>query len=74
MNQAVKAMILANGYLKEEGVHIGCIPEFVDVEIDDKVRTAIKLVIEPMQVVSKQILEEKTDIMEVNPEEPLPEI
>jgi stage V sporulation protein S len=74
VNQAVKAMILANGYLKEEGVHIGCIPEFVDVEIDDKVRTAIKLVIEPMQVVSKQILEEKTDIMEVNPEEPLPEI
>ena len=74
VNQAVKAMILANGYLIEEGVHIGCIPEFVDVEIDDKVRTAIKLVIEPMQVVSKQILEEKTDIMEVNPEEPLPEI
>jgi stage V sporulation protein S len=74
VNQAVKAMILANGYLKEEGVHIGCIPEFVDVEIDDKVRTAIKLVIEPMQVVSKQILEEKTDLMEVNPEEPLPEI
>ena len=74
VNQAVKAMILANGYLKEEGVHIGCIPEFVDVEIDDKVRTAIKLVIEPMQVVSKQILEEKSDIMEVNPEEPLPEI
>jgi stage V sporulation protein SpoVS len=26
------------------------VPEFVDVEIDDKVRTAIKLVIEPFPV------------------------
>jgi stage V sporulation protein S len=24
-----------------------CVPEFVDVEIEDKVRTAIKLVVEP---------------------------
>jgi stage V sporulation protein SpoVS len=24
-----------------------CVPEFVDVEIEDKVRTAIKLVIDP---------------------------
>jgi stage V sporulation protein S len=47
VNQAVKAMVLASGYLKEEGIYIAAIPEFVDVEIDGKVRTAIKLVIEP---------------------------
>lgn len=47
VNQAVKAMVLAKGYLEEEGVHIFAAPEFVDVEIDGKVRTAIKLVIEP---------------------------
>jgi stage V sporulation protein S len=46
INQAVKALILATGYLKEDGINICCIPEFVDVEIDEKVRTAVKLVIE----------------------------
>ncbi|MCJ7625480.1 MAG: stage V sporulation protein S [Anaerolineaceae bacterium] len=48
VNQAVKAIILAKRYLDEEGISIGAIPEFVDVEIDGKIRTAIKLVIEPI--------------------------
>jgi stage V sporulation protein S len=47
VNQAVKAMVLAKGYLKEDGYDIYCVPEFVDVEIDGKVRTAIKFIIEP---------------------------
>lgn len=47
VNQAVKALILAVAYLKDDGINIVCIPEFVDVAMDDKVRTAIKLVIEP---------------------------
>jgi len=47
VNQAVKAMILAKGYLINDGIDIICIPEFVDVEIDGKVRTAIKLIITP---------------------------
>lgn len=47
VNQSVKAIVLAKSYLAEEGFHICCIPEFVDVEIDGKVRTAIKLVVEP---------------------------
>jgi stage V sporulation protein S len=47
VNQAMKALILATGYLKNDGIHVSCIPEFADVTIDDKVRTAIKLVIEP---------------------------
>ena len=46
VNQAVKALILATGYLREEGIHVYCVPEFADVTIEDKVRTAIKLVIE----------------------------
>ncbi|NTV35795.1 MAG: stage V sporulation protein S, partial [Anaerolineaceae bacterium] len=41
VNQAVKAMVLAKGYLAEDGIVVVCIPEFVDVEIDGKVRTAI---------------------------------
>jgi stage V sporulation protein S len=47
VNQAIKAAALATSYLKNDGIDIVCIPEFVDVEIEDKVRTAIKLVIEP---------------------------
>jgi stage V sporulation protein S len=47
VNQAIKAMVLAKGYLAEEGIFICCIPEFVDVEIEDQVRTAIKIIVEP---------------------------
>jgi stage V sporulation protein S len=47
VNQAIKAVALATSYLKNDGIDIVCIPEFVDVEIEDKVRTAIKMVIEP---------------------------
>ena len=46
VNQAVKALVLAKGYLEEDGITIVCMPEFVDVEIEGKVRTAIKIVIE----------------------------
>jgi len=47
VNQAVKALVLAKGYLAEDGIDIACVPEFVDVEIEDKVRTAIKLAVDP---------------------------
>ena len=47
VNQAIKALVLATGYLKNDGINITCVPEFADVTIEDKVRTAIKLVIEP---------------------------
>ncbi len=48
VNQAVKAIILAKRYLDEDGISIATIPEFVDVDIDGKVRTAVKLVVEPI--------------------------
>jgi stage V sporulation protein S len=47
VNQAVKALVLAKGYLSEDGIPIVCIPEFVDVDIDGKIRTAVKIVVEP---------------------------
>jgi len=46
INQAVKALALARNYLAEDGYNVVCIPEFVDVEIDQKVRTAIKFIVE----------------------------
>jgi stage V sporulation protein S len=47
VNQAVKAAVLAKGYLAEDGIAVVCIPEFVDVDIEGKIRTAIKIVVEP---------------------------
>ena len=47
VNPAVKALVLAKGYLAEDGIQVVCLPEFVDVDIDGKIRTAIKLTVEP---------------------------
>jgi len=47
VNQAIKALVLATGYLAGDGIPVACVPQFVDVEIEGKVRTAIKLVVNP---------------------------
>jgi stage V sporulation protein S len=47
INQAVKAMALARGYLANDGLDVIFIPEFVDVQIEEKIRTAIKFTVEP---------------------------
>ena len=47
VNQAVKALVLAKNFLEQDGIEVVFKPEFVNVEIDDKVRTAIKIVVEP---------------------------
>lgn len=47
VNQALKAIVIAKGYLAEEGVDIVCTPSFVDVNIDEQERTAIRLLVEP---------------------------
>lgn len=49
VNQAVKALVLATSYLRNDGIFVSCVPEFADVTIGDKVRTAIKLVVEPYE-------------------------
>ena len=48
VNQAVKAIIIAKGYLADEGVEIACIPSFVNVLINDQERTAVRLIVEPI--------------------------
>ena len=47
VNQSIKAMILAKNFLDQDGITVVFVPEFVNVEIDGKVRTAIKFVVEP---------------------------
>jgi stage V sporulation protein S len=47
VNQAVKAIAIARHYLSLDGIDIVCLPEFVEIDIDGKERTALRLVIEP---------------------------
>jgi stage V sporulation protein S len=46
VNQAVKAVTIARGYLELDGIDIICVPSFVEVLIDDQERTAVRLSIE----------------------------
>ena len=46
LNQAVKAIAIARGYLTPSNVDLVCIPTFADIEIDGQDRTAIRLLVE----------------------------
>jgi stage V sporulation protein S len=47
VNQAVKAIAIARGYLEEDGINIIVVPTFTDIEIDGQERTAVRLTVEP---------------------------
>ncbi|OGO83910.1 MAG: stage V sporulation protein S [Clostridiales bacterium GWE2_32_10] len=46
INQALKAIIIARGYVAPTGIDLICIPAFTAIEIDGEERTAIKLIVE----------------------------
>jgi len=46
VNQAVKAVAIARGYLELDGIDIICIPSFVEVMIEGNERTAVRLGVE----------------------------
>ena len=46
VNQAIKAIAIASGYLAPTGVELICKPAFVNVTIDEEDRTAIKIIVE----------------------------
>ncbi|MBL8145362.1 MAG: stage V sporulation protein S [Anaerolineae bacterium] len=47
VNQAVKAVAIARGYLQGDAIDLICIPYFTDVEIDGQERTAVRFIVEP---------------------------
>jgi stage V sporulation protein S len=47
LNQAVKAVAIARGFMAPSGVDLVCIPAFSDIFIDGEERTAIKLIVQP---------------------------
>lgn len=46
LNQAIKAVAIARGFLAPSGKNIVCIPAFADISIEGEEKTAIKLIIE----------------------------
>lgn len=47
VNQAVKALAIARGYLDGDGIDIMCTPQFMEVDIDGQERTAVRFTVEP---------------------------
>ena len=46
LNQAVKAVAIARGFVAPSGVDLVCIPAFAEVEVEREDRTGIKLIVE----------------------------
>jgi stage V sporulation protein S len=47
INQAVKAIAIARGFVAPSGIDLVCVPAFTDIEIEGEERTAIKLIVQP---------------------------
>ena len=47
LNQAIKAIAIARGFVAPGGVDLICIPAFSDVVIEGEDRTAIRFIVEP---------------------------
>lgn len=47
VNQAVKAVAIARGYLELDGIDIVCVPGFTEVMIDGQERTAVRFAVVP---------------------------
>ncbi len=45
LNQAVKAVAVARGYLAPSGYNLVCVPAFYDVMIDGEKKTGLKLLV-----------------------------
>ena len=46
LNQAIKGIAIARGFVAPSGKNLGCIPAFSDITIEGEERTAIKLIVE----------------------------
>jgi len=47
LNQAIKAIAIARGFVAPSGIELWCVPAFADITINGEERTAIRLLIEP---------------------------
>ncbi|MDQ7827067.1 MAG: stage V sporulation protein S [Candidatus Eremiobacteraeota bacterium] len=47
INQAIKAIAIARGFVAPSGIDLVCIPAFKEIDINGEVRTAIRFIVEP---------------------------
>lgn len=47
INQAIKSIAIARGFIAPTGKDLICIPAFTEIEIEGEERTAIKLIVQP---------------------------
>ena len=47
LNQAVKAVAIARGFLAPLGIELVCVPAFSEIIVDGEERTAMKLIVSP---------------------------
>mgnify|MGYP003344435167 CR=1 FL=1 len=47
INQAVKAVAIARGFVAPAGVDLICIPAFTDIQINGEEKTALKIIVQP---------------------------
>lgn len=45
VNQAIKAVAIARGYLKQDGIDLVIVPTFTEVDIEGNERTAVRIAI-----------------------------
>ena len=50
VNQTVKSIAIARGYVAPNGIDIVCVPSFAEIEINGEKRTAIRFVVESRPV------------------------
>jgi stage V sporulation protein S len=50
LNQSIKAIAIARGFVAPSGIDLVFIPAFTEVEINGEVRTAIKLIVQRSQL------------------------
>ena len=47
VNQSIKAIAIARGYVAPNGINLVCIPAFSEIIIDGEERTAIRFIVQP---------------------------
>lgn len=45
LNQAIKGIAIARGYVAPSGIELSCVPAFAEVDVENEKRTGIKLIV-----------------------------
>ncbi len=57
LNQAIKAVAIARGYVAASGIDLVCVPSFADITISGEQRTAIRLRIQDRDLSTGAVLD-----------------